>query len=98
MDKLRRFIFTISAEGASYFEWSIWSSLIIAIIGMPVVIAILESVLNAVIIVILTIVIMFIISFLIVGIADSILQNWPFEISDEELQYEKNYVPRIPND
>lgn len=98
MDKFRRVVFTISAEGATLFEWSIWSSLLTYLIGLPLTIALLQSIIKGFFVVFTTGLVMFAISFIILFITDEILKLWPFEISDDELEFEENYIPRIPND
>ena len=95
-DKIRRAIFKISAEGASYFEWSIWATILSFMIGLPIIITVLESFIKGFLTVFLTAVILFLISFIYVGIADGILSHWPFEIGEEEKEFEENYEPRIP--
>ena len=97
MDKIRRAIFTISAEGASLFEWAIWATLLTFVVGLPITIAILQSFV-AIIIPVITGVVLFVLTIILLSITDYWLEYWPFEISDEELQFEKEYSPRIPND
>lgn len=97
-DKLRRFVFTLSAEGASFFEWSILSSILTLLIGFPPAVKILESFSKGLIAVIFTGIVLFSISFLIVFISEAILRLWPFEISEDEQEFENNYIPRIPYD
>ena len=63
-DKIRRAIFKISAEGASYFEWSIWATILSFMIGLPIIITVLESFIKGFLTVFLTAVILFLISFI----------------------------------
>ncbi|MCI7766690.1 MAG: hypothetical protein MSJ26_01735 [Oscillospiraceae bacterium] len=97
MDKIRRAIFTVSAEGASLFEWAIWATILTVLVGLPLAIAVLQSFLG-IIVTVITGAALFVLTFIFLGITDFILSFWPFEISDEELQFEKDYIPRIPND
>lgn len=97
MDKIRRAIFTISAEGASLFEWAIWTTLLTFVVGLPITIAILQSFV-AIIIPVITGIVLFVFTGVLLGITDFMLRTWPYEISDDELLYEKEYSPRIPND
>lgn len=97
MDKIRRAIFTISAEGASLFEWAIWATLLTFVIGLPITIAILQSFV-AIIIPVITGIVLFVFTGVLLGITDFLLRTWPYEISDEELRFEEEYLPRIPND
>lgn len=43
MDKLRRFFFIIDAEGVSFFEWTIWTSIFVLFLGVPAAMAILKN-------------------------------------------------------
>lgn len=97
MDKIRRAIFTISAEGASLFEWAIWATLLTFVIGLPITIAILQSFV-AIIIPVITGIVLFVFTGVLLGITDFLLRTWPYEISDEELRFEEEYLPRIPDD
>lgn len=97
MDKIRRAIFTISAEGASLFEWAIWTTLLTFVIGLPITIAILQSFI-AIIIPVITGIVLFVFTSVLLGITDYLLRIWPYEISDDELRFEEEYLPRIPND
>lgn len=97
MDKIRRAIFTISAEGASLFEWAIWATLLTFVIGLPITIAILQSFV-AIIIPVITGIVLFVFTGVLLGITDFLLRTWPYEISDEELKFEEEYLPRIPDD
>ena len=97
-DMIRRVFFTISAEGASLFEWAIWSTLLTFLVGFPIAISVLQSFLTGLLISMITGVSLFIISFVVLGISDKIISQWPFTIGDDELEFEKNYTPRIPND
>lgn len=97
-DKIRRAIFKVGAEGASYFENCIWVLLGLAVIGIPITIALLQSVWKGLVVILITAAVLFVGSLIYVGIADAILAEWPFEISDEEKEFEENYKPRIPLD
>ena len=97
-DRIRRAIFKISAEGATLFEWSIWSTLLTFLVGLPVVTSVLQSLGTGLIISIITGVILFLISFVTLSITDNLLKWWPFQVSREELEFEENYEPRIPDD
>ena len=97
-DMIRRVFFTISAEGASLFEWAIWSTLLTFLVGFPVAVSVLQSFFTSLLISLITGVTLFVISFVVLGICDNIISHWPFMIGDDELEYEKNYTPRIPND
>ena len=97
MDKIRRRIFTISAEGATLFEWAIWASIILGVFVTPAVIAIIES-LMGIFIVIAAALTLFALTFILLSITDKLLECWPYEISEEELEFERDYVPMIPDD
>ena len=97
MDKIRRAIFTISAEGASFFEWAIWATILTVLIGLPLAVAVLQSFMG-IIVALITGAVLFVLTFILVRTADFLIRLWPFEISDEEQQFEKGYVPRIPYD
>lgn len=98
MDKIRRILFTISAESVSHFEWVIWTIILSFLLGTPIITVILQSFVKGIIVVILTSTVLFAGTLGFVGLADIILSVWPFEISDEEKEYEEKYVPRIPMD
>lgn len=98
MDKIRRFLFIIGAEGVSFFEWAIWTTLIILPIGVPLTAVLTHSLIKGLVICAATGIILYCGTIIFVGGADAILSVWPFEISDEELDFEENYVPRIPPD
>lgn len=98
MDKIRRFLFIIGAEGASFFEWAIWTILLIVPVGIPLTIALMQSLIKGLLICTATGIILFFGTMIFIGISDAILSVWPFEVSDEELDFEENYVPRIPPD
>lgn len=97
-DKIRRAIFKVSAEGATLFEWSIWSTLLTFLVGLPIVTSVLESLGTGLLLSIITGVVLFLISFVVLSVTDNLLKWWPFIISKEELEFEENYEPRIPND
>ena len=97
MDKIRRRIFTISAEGATLFEWAIWASLITSVFATPAVITILDSPMG-IFIVLAAIFTLFALTYILLSITDKLLECWPYEISEEELEFERNYVPMIPDD
>ena len=97
MDKIRRAIFTISAEGASLFEWAIWTTLLTFVIGLPITIAILQSFV-AIIIPVITGIVLFVFTSVLLGITDYLLRIWRYEISDEELKFEEEYLLRITDD
>lgn len=98
MDRLRRFFFIIGAEGASFFEWAIWASILILFVGVPVTVAVLQSFLKGILVSAVTASILFFGTLIFVGLADLIISNWAYEISDEEQEFENNYEPRIPLD
>ena len=85
-DRIRRAIFKISAEGATLIEYSIWSTLLTFLVGLPVVTSVLQSFGTGLIISIMTGGILFLISFV------------TLFISTEELEFEENYEPRISDD
>lgn len=97
-DRIRRFFFIISTEGASLYEWSIWSILLALTVGFPAASLILDDVLKGLFIFVITALFLFFISFAANLICDSIIANWPFMIGDDELEFEQNYTPRIPVD
>ena len=79
------------------FEWAIWATLLTFVIGLPITIAILQSFV-AIIIPVITGIVLFVFTGVLLGITDFLLRTWPYEISDEELRFEEEYLPRIPND
>lgn len=91
-DKIRRIIFTISAEGAVLFEWSIWSTLLTLLIGLPIAISVLQSLVKGLFAAVITGMALFAVSFIILAITDGILRTWPFKISDDELEFESSYI------
>ena len=97
-DKIRRAIFKVSAEGASLFEWAIWSTILTFLIGLPIVISVLQSLGKGLIVAFVTGVILFVLTTVLLGITDGLLKVCPFVISEEELEYESSYQPRIPYD
>ena len=97
-DKIRRAIFKIGAEGASYFENCIWTIILLVILGVPISIALLQSVWKGLVVVAATAILMFAVTMIFIGTADVILSVWPFDVSDEEINFEVNYKPRIPLD
>lgn len=98
MDKLRRFFFIIDAECVSFFEWTIWTSIFVLFLGVPAAMAILKNIFQGLFVPAITVVILWALTFLLEGIAGGMLRHWPFDISDEESDFEANYEPRIPND
>lgn len=98
MNKLRRVFFIIGAEGASFFEWAIWASILVLFVGLPTAAAVLRSFLKGILVSAVTAGILFFGTLIFVGLADLILSNWQYEISDEEKEFEENYVPMIPYD
>lgn len=98
MDKLRRFFFIIDAESVSFFEWTIWTSIFVLFLGVPTAMAILKNIFQGLVVPAITVVILWALTLLLEGVANGILSHWPFDISEEESDFESNYELRIPND
>lgn len=98
MDKLRRIFFIIDAECVSLFEWTIWTSIFVIFLGVPAAMAILKNFFQGLVVPAITVAILWALTWLLIGIAGEILIHWPFDISEEESDFEANYEPRIPND
>ena len=95
-DKIRRAIFKISAEGATLFEWCIWVSLLTLVVGLPIVMAILNSIGKSLFVVITTGLSLFLLTYILLTITNKLLEVWPFRVSMEEMEFEQDYEPRIP--
>lgn len=98
MDKLRRFLFIIGAEIVSIFEWTIWTSILVLFLGVPTVTIVLQNLLQGILVPAITVVVIWAMTLLLIGLAEGILSVWPFDVSEEELDFETKYEPRIPND
>ena len=98
MDKLRRFLYIIGAEIVSFFEWTIWTSILVLFLGVPTVTIVLQNLLQGILVPAITVVVIWAMTLLLIGLAEGILSVWPFDVSEEELDFETKYEPRIPND